>query len=365
MRILILTYNFGEGHNSAARSIEKELKSRNIFCYKMSFEMVMNRSKEALIKNIGNFLLMGKGRLNQALYKVSNNMDEFNIKSSVYLFNKSASKRLYTYIKENKFDLVICTHLFPSECMTAVNKNYKKINFINISTDYCYIPFLNEITPDYYVIPHKDLIDDFVNKNISKSKLLPFGIPIERKFSEVLDKNDTRKILNLPLKKHIVLFMSGGTGYGDVLNQIKGFKSDTILIVACGNNIDLYNKVKNLNQKNIIPLPFVNNIDEYMSACDILVTKPGGLSTTEGAAKEIPIIHTKPIPGVEPFNKTFFNDKGMSVYTDKEIHRLVEKLLKDKKLLKEISKSQKENINKNSTKDICDFIEKTYKNDII
>lgn len=55
----------------------------------------------------------------------------------------------------------------------------------------------------------------------------------------------------------------------------------------------------------------------------------------------------------------------MSVSTDKEIYRLVEKPLKNKKLLKEISKNQKENINKNSTKDICDFIEKTYKNDII
>ena len=229
MKVLILSYSFGEGHNSAARAIEKELKSRGIFCHTMPFEVVMNKRNEIILKSIGNFLLIGKGILNNTLYNLSYNIDEFNMKSSAYHFNKQFSKKLYKYIEENKYDLVICTHLFASECMTAINSKTKKIPFINISTDYVCIPFLKEIKPDYYVIPHEDLIEQFSNRGIEKEKILPFGIPIDKKFSKKYDKQSIRKILNLPLRKNIILFMSGGTGYGDVLKQIDGFNKKIFL----------------------------------------------------------------------------------------------------------------------------------------
>lgn len=367
MRVLILSYSFGEGHNSAARALEKELKSRGIFCYTMPFEHVMDRGTETIIKSMGKFLLIGKGRLNKTLYNITNSIDEFDTKSSAYHFNKTFSKKLYKYIRDNKFNLVICTHLFPAECMTAINKKHKKIKFINISTDYVYLPFLNEISADYFVIPHEDLILDFINKGIDKSKILPFGIPINTKFIEKLDIKEARIRLNLPLNKKIILFMSGGTGHGNILKRVSEYKQRSILIVACGNNKALYEKIKEIHnkKKNILPLEFVNNIDEYMSACDILITKPGGLSTTEAAVKEIPIIHIDPIPGVETFNLSFFKRKNMSLEPTKDIFKYTDKILKNKKILNKISENQKEYINKNSTKDICDFIEKTYKNGII
>ena len=56
----------------------------------------------------------------------------------------------------------------------------------------------------------------------------------------------------------------------------------------------------------------------YLRACDIIYTKPGGLTSTEAAVTEISIVHTKPIPGCETKNRSFFVKKGMSVtaYTE-------------------------------------------------
>ena len=60
-------------------------------------------------------------------------------------------------------------------------------------------------------------------------------------------------------------------------------------------------------------LGFTEQVAEYMAACDVIFTKPGGLSSTEAAISRIPIVHTNPIPGCENCNLEFFQSRGMSV----------------------------------------------------
>ena len=59
------------------------------------------------------------------------------------------------------------------------------------------------------------------------------------------------------------------------------------------------------------------HISAYMDACDVIFTKPGGLTSTEAAVKGIPIVHTRPIPGCETRNLQFFTERGMSVTASK------------------------------------------------
>lgn len=46
---------------------------------------------------------------------------------------------------------------------------------------------------------------------------------------------------------------------------------------------------------------------------DLLITKPGGLSSTEAAVAGIPLIQTAPIPGCEVSNMRFFRQRGLSI----------------------------------------------------
>ena len=100
------------------------------------------------------------------------------IKSPVYLFNCINKKKVLKFLKENNYDLVICTHLYPALAMTKIKKKHD-IPLINVATDYECIPFWDETKPDDFIIPSELLIDSFCDKNLgppSSSSIVVFWL---------------------------------------------------------------------------------------------------------------------------------------------------------------------------------------------
>lgn len=364
MKVLVLSSSTGEGHNSAAKAIYEELLSRNITTY---FEDIMsfgNKKAEILIKSILNAIAVKTPSLFGIMYNagaiVSNNI----IKSPVYLANLMYANNLNKYIIENKIDKIICTHLFPMETLTYLKRNRNlKVNCYAILTDYTAIPFIEETELDYYFIPHKSLEREFIKKGIYKSKLYSLGIPISKKFNIKYNKKDARIFLNLPQNKKIILIMTGGIGCGNIIEilnvLVTKIDDDTKILVLVGKN----NKLKKdidvcFKNYDINTISFTGRVNLYMDASDILLSKPGGLSSTEAATKGIPLIHTMPIPGCETKNATFFHRKGMSIRVKniKDLIKYTLEVLNSKKLQNKIINNQNKYINKNSTKDIIDII---------
>ena len=87
----------------------------------------------------------------------------------------------------------------------------------------------------------------------------------------------------------------------------------------CGANKKLYHILTGEfgRSANVRIVGYTEHIAAYMDACDVLYTKPGGLTSTEAAVKGIPIVHTTPIPGCETRNREFFSVRGLSVTSDK------------------------------------------------
>ena len=70
--------------------------------------------------------------------------------------------------------------------------------------------------------------------------------------------------------------------------------------------------------KNIRVLGFTDKMNDLLSAVDILVSKPGGLTTTESLLKEVPMIVPYFIPGQEEENLDFLSNCGASLRTSKK-----------------------------------------------
>ena len=140
---------------------------------------------------------------------------------------------------------------------------------------------------------------------------------------------------------------------------IRKTDTTTLIIVLCGNNNKLIDTIKErYNIDKVRPVSFTNDVNIYMDASDILLSKPGGLSSTEAAVKGIPLIHTMPIPGCETANATFFSKNGMSVNA-KSINEIVSSTLKmigSEQLKNKMLLMQNKKINHNSTIDIVDYI---------
>ena len=117
--------------------------------------------------------------------------------------------------------------------------------------------------------------------------------------------------------------------------------------------------VHNLQVEDVVKvLPYTNQVPELMSISDLVVTKPGGLTTTESLVSGLPIIAINPIPGQEEENAKFLEDAGVAIWLKKhnDYDEIIKNLLSDTDKLHKMKVNTKLLAKKNSTRDICNII---------
>src|SRR5574344_2150628 len=355
MKVLILSCSTGGGHNACAKYIEEELKKNNIDAEYKDFFKIVNRNGKDYASKLYLSSLKFNGKIFSAVYKAG-------LISPVYLVNKIHSNALLKYINENKIDIVITTHLFPSLTLTNLNSQGHNIKFIFITTDYECSPFYEEAKPNYLIIP-KGLKNRYIKKNVDKSIIRELGIPVSSTFIE--NAHNIREKYKIKENEKIVLMLLGSMGFGNATDSITQLAKEQNIkvIVICGTNKKLLEELKSLNNDNIIPLGFTKNVNDFMYSSDVILSKPGGLSSTEIGITQKPLIHIFPIPGVETYNTKFFFKHKMSLIgmNNEEIVSNTLKVLNDKDICEQMIKNQEKYINRNSCKDIVKLVTKLYK----
>ena len=358
-KVLILSCGTGGGHNSAAFAIQEGLLDRGVVADFREYLDITNPKLKDRVNHLYINSTNGNGKVFKTVYHLGKLYQKTSLKSPVYELNSLNGNKLYKYIKDNEYDYVVTSHLFPAHTLTAIKKS-NNIHFMEIATDYESIPFWEETNPDFFVIPSTELKKTFLDKGFKKEILLPLGIPVSKKYSEKYDVNECRRKLGLDTHKKYILILTGSMGFGNVtemLDKLLDKIKNAIFIVSCGTNDKLLEKLST-EYKGVIALPYTNNLSMYMKSSDIILSKPGGLTTTEIATLRKPFVHTMPIPGCENINADFFASRKMSLKSN-NIDEVVEntyKLLNDKKLQLEITKNQEKYINKNACDNIVDKI---------
>lgn len=358
MKIVVFTCSTGGGHNSCAKYIAEEFNKYGIHADVEDYMLLAGDKASSRAEKLYLGSTKGNGNIFKTVYKLGELYNKTGIKSPVYAFNKMVVKKLDKFLLDNSYDLAIGTHVFPCMALTELKKK-RNIKFINVATDYECIPFWNETNPDVFVIPSNKLIDRFVEKGINKDVLLPIGIPVASSFFEV--KND----LDLPSNKDIILLTSGSMGFGEMENCVLKILNDidAYLVAVCGSNIELKKKLDSIDNDNLIVKGFINNMNEYMNKANVIIAKPGGLTSTEITMMRKPFVLMMPIPGVENYNASFFENNKMAVRakTLDEVVSLTKKILLDKTLQEEMINNQAKYINRNSAKDLVDYVIENYK----
>ena len=365
MKILILSCNIGEGHNSASKAIKEEFDVMGIECEirdTLSFasEKISRFVSDTYVKMVINTPEIW-GKMYEAGKKYPANK---RYKSPVYFSCGLFAEKVSRYINNEGYDAVIMTHLYPGEVLTYLKRRGKidkRLYFV--STDYSPCPLLEECDADRFFIPHKDLAEDYIDRGIDGDRLVATGIPVSRRFNNRLSKEEARKRLGLPVDRKIALIMSGSMGYGNLRStsdQLYREDPDVIQLILGGNNEEMKEKLRKdtLGNDSIRILDYTTDVPMFMDACDVLFTKPGGLTSTEACVKNIPMIHTDPIPGNEMENIDFFTAHGLSVYKENisESVREAVNLLNNREAAVKMIKAQDNEINADAAKDIADTV---------
>jgi len=374
MKVLVLSCNTGEGHNSSAKALKKCMDAKGIQC---DVEDTIGLVSEHVSKGVSDaYVYSTKSSLFERSYKLGGIVSDINgtFKSPVYMANKLYAKKLYDYIVDNHYDAVVAVHLFPAEALTALKRRAKlSVPTVFVMTDYTCIPFLPETELDKYVIAHQDLTEEYVEKGIPRENIVPIGIPIdEQKFTTRIAKDEARAIAEAEFgwkpSEHDgnwYLIMSGSMGFGNLDGLIIELLSRTTdkdkIICVCGRNVASQEKLAKefAEDKSFSAVGFTDKVSVLMDASDVLFTKPGGITSTEAAVKNIPLIHTAPIPGLEDFNARFFHYHNMSYSTTDVAQQaaVAVRLCEDASYRTRMLDAQKRNANPRTCEEITELIE--------
>lgn len=379
MKILILTVSAGEGHNSMSRAISnylsseyKDVEIKQIDLFKDG-EKTKKKKRANWLVNDGYFTLVKYfiGFANRSFERLK--ARNINKKATTLrnTFINPATPDVEKVVNEFKPDAVFCAHTFAGIIMTDLRKkgNENAINarVVTVVSDFDVAPYTELLTGvDYIITPSDDFDDVLIKKGFDINKRLSYGIPVQAKFSNHIDKPEAKKSLGLDLNKKTVMIMSGGVGFGNIAKTVLNLnkcKADFQIVCVCGRNVKIKEKLERLKangkiKKDIFIFGFANNVDVIMSASDILISKLGGLSTSESFNKFLPIIANKKLPFQEYDNMLYLKGKQVCEYINKnsQVCNLVDKFLLNKDKYEQAQK-QIEKIRKpNATKNIGDLL---------
>ncbi len=265
--------------------------------------------------------------------------------------NSFYGKAFINFLLDEKPDLILTTHFLPNELVSFLKKRYRfQTILITCITDYYPHAWWRDSGVDLYIAPSRDLKPRLIQLGISEERIIVIGIPIHPVFGEKNDKVLTRQKLGISTNPFTILITSGGFGVGPIkklVNSLKHVMTPLQILVICGNNPKLQNELTELTNKtihNIHIYGFIQNMHEFMAASDIMLSKSGGLTSTEAMAIGLPLITLKPIPGQESGNCEFIlkNKAGIRIKTVREARKVLEKLLNNQDSLN----SMRENMSK-------------------
>lgn len=364
MEALILTCGTGGGHNAAARALAEELKSRGDGAAILNPYTLVSDRLARIVDEAYITAARDTPRLFGSVYKLGDWYRRLPGRSPVYFANRSMAEAMERYLNEHPADVIFTTHLYGGEILTAMKAAGMPLPpTVFIATDYVCIPFTEETDLDAYVIPTQDKAEDFINRGIPAEKLHPLGIPTAHAFARPIPKAEARASLGLNPEKSYILVAGGSMGGGKiesaVAELVTAFRGKREILVICGSNQGFYNRLKETYGNEITVLGQTNQMASYLYACDLYVTKPGGLSSTEAAVAEIPIFHTCQIPGCETSNARYFSQTGMSLFApvNSESLEKAKALLEKPQALSAMALAQRTHISKHASQDICSLAE--------
>nr|WP_238457675.1 glycosyltransferase [Desulforamulus ferrireducens] len=231
------------------------------------------------------------------------------------IINKLAAPKLISFIEEMAPQVIVCTHPFPLGILADLRRQGKcDVPIVAAITDFTVHPFWLFEDVDCYLVAADSLVQAFADYGIDRQRIAATGIPIDPAFNLPHNRSALRQQWQMDPELPAILVMGGGLGMGplaDVVKELAAARLPCQLMVVCGRNEQLRNKLSKANlPATVHVLGYLQNIHELMAACDVMVGKAGGLTSSEAMASGLPMFITAPIPGQEERNAEFLESAG-------------------------------------------------------
>jgi processive 1,2-diacylglycerol beta-glucosyltransferase len=323
-RVLVLSASAGAGHLRAADAIEKAIRIRDLATDVQHLDVLKYTNKvfrhlysKAYIDLVNN--------APEVLGWLYDHLDDPRKNDPIRAaFDRLNANPFIRFLQRYQPDVAICTHFLPSGIISSL-KGEGKVKVLNtvVVTDFdVHAMWLCRHVEQYFVALEETRVH-LKALGVAQSLISVTGIPIDPVFMEPKDRRAMRQKHSLDPDRFTILVSAGGFGVGPVGHMMQALSriSRPVQVVAvCGRNealqAQLSAQVKELRQHSSVfftVVGFTTEMDELMTAADLFVGKPGGLTTSEVLAKGIPMVVINPIPGQEERNSDHLLEQGAAI----------------------------------------------------
>lgn len=352
-KYIIFTLSTGGGHNKAADALKKEIENNGDSA--IIVNLFQKESKSPIIKDVvekGYDVLVNLfPGVYDIVYKMIDKKISRDLLENLLIFTR---KNILNIIEKENPDIIISTHPFGAVTIGKILEKEKiDLPFIQIVTDYQ--PHYTYISKSIkaYVVASEYTKELLAKRGVPKEIIYALGIPISDEF-KVINKVESNKFT--------VLIMGGAVAKKEIKKYVRKLvydKLDIEIDVICGKNEKLYEELEEefSENTNVKIIGFTNDVSYYMDKAKLIITKPGGLTTTESISKNLPMIIPFYIPGQEKQNLDFLVENNMAIEINEEndLSSTIQMLMLDESRYNEMVSNMKELSEKFSVKKIIEM----------
>ena len=325
-KILLLSASAGAGHVRAAEAIEKAFKQTQDAA-----------SREVLHVDVLNYTnKLFRHLYSKAYIDLVNKMPEVpgwfydkldkpwrNERRRLAL-DKLNTRPFVKLLKDYRPDLIVCTHFLPAEIVSWL-KAKERLNSrqVIIVTDFDVHAMWLVHHYEHYFVAIEEARVYLEVLGIPAEKITVSGIPIDPVFALKKDKHEMRAKHGLAPDRTTILLSAGGFGVGSVdalVSSLLPLQHRAQIVAICGRNEELKKRLTRLAARTkpdammlLKPFGYTKEMDELMTASDLVLGKPGGLTTSEALAKGLVFVIVNPIPGQEERNSDHLLEGGVAI----------------------------------------------------
>lgn len=319
MRILIATVTAGGGHLQAAAALEEawttaypsdEVKRVDLL------DLVPKLQRKVIAEGYVK-LIAHAPELYELFFKKTDNPKRLRELGTLRRrFAEHTNRKFVRLVKQFEPDVVLCTHFLPLEVLGSMKgKGDAKHPFVVcIVTDFEAHALWMEPAVDLYCVAAEETKARLIARNVETECVAVTGIPIAARFAQMIDAVGVRRRFGLRDDLPTVLVLGGGFGMGpmaEILESLDAIEREFQTVVVAGRNQALRQELAAQDRRHPTHvLGFVSNMHEMMAVADLIISKPGGLTTSEALALGKPLFILNPIPGQEMANSDFLLERG-------------------------------------------------------
>jgi len=333
-RILIMSVSCGAAHQRAAKALRKALEELRPDAQIEVIDTLQHCT--AWFRAYYNSYLIPLKLWPGLWRRIENIQHQSNSTSPGWIYQQGA-KPFFRYVREFAPDLVMATEVGACE-LAALYKRRAKTACLLAGVelmDYNRAWIQPEV--DLLLATHVDLAAELVAAGAPASRVVTTGQPIDPVFACLPDRQSARQTLGVNQSALQLLILLGGTGLGDpdrILPEVLKIQHPIEVVIITGRNprLEVYLRNKFAGFTHVRVLGWVDNIQEWMVASDLMISKPGGGTLTEGFACGLPMLAFDPLPGNEERTCRWIEKwrAGIWIRKPQDLAPAIESLLRDR-----------------------------------